>query len=137
MFSIGELSAQTEVKIPTIRYYEKMQLLPKSSRTAGNQRRYSQSALDQLVFIKHARDLGFSLNAISKLIAMNSLNQNDCSEIDKLAKDHLELVRTKLALLKKLETELVRMTSMCKNDQIEQCYVIESLANHELCLKEH
>ena len=77
-----------------------MQLLPEPIRTAGNQRRYSQSALDQLVFIKHARDLGFSLNAISKLIAMNSLNQNDCSEIDKLAKDHLELVRTKLALLK-------------------------------------
>lgn len=137
MFSIGEISAKTGVKIPTIRYYEKMSLMSEPNRTLGNQRRYSQSALDQLIFIKHARDLGFSLNSISKLIALSKSKQKDCGEIDTLAKQHLEQVRTKLSLLKSLESELLRMISGCNNKQNEKCYVIESLASHELCSKAH
>ena len=137
MFSIGEISAKAGVKIPTIRYYEKMSLMSEPNRTLGNQRRYSQSALDQLVFIKHARDLGFSLNSISKLIALSKSKQKDCGEIDTLAKQHLEQVQTKLSLLKSLESELLRMISGCSNDQIEKCYVIESLASHDLCPKAH
>ena len=137
MFSIGEMSAKAGVKIPTIRYYEKMTLMPEPNRTLGNQRRYSQSALDQLVFIKHARELGFTLNTISMLIDLGKSQQKNCSEIDSLAKDHLEQVRTKLSLLKSLEAELIRITSGCNDEQIEKCYVIESLANHEFCAKAH
>ena len=87
MFSIGELSAKTGVKIPTVRYYEKMNLMSEPLRTPGNQRRYSQSSLDQLVFIKHARELGFPLNSISKLIALSSPQQKGCVEIDNLMND--------------------------------------------------
>jgi DNA-binding transcriptional MerR regulator len=137
MFSIGEISAKTGVKITTIRYYEKMTLMLEPIRTSGNQRRYPKSALDQLVFIKHARDLGFSLNSIRKLIDMSKSQKKDCDKIDKLAKEHLEQVRAKLSLLKSLETELIRMTSGCDKDQLGKCYVIESLASHELCSKAH
>ena len=68
MFSIGKLAIATDCKIPTIRYYEKIGLLPPAQRSAGNQRLYSQANLQQLKFIRHARELGFALPAIRQLI---------------------------------------------------------------------
>ncbi len=70
MFSIGELSRRTKVKVPTIRYYEEMGLLAEAERTSGNQRRYDKAGLERLSFIRHARDLGFSIEAISSLIEL-------------------------------------------------------------------
>ncbi len=70
MFSIGELSKRTKVKVPTIRYYEEMGLLAAPERTEGNQRRYDMAGLERLSFIKHSRDLGFSIEAISDLIEL-------------------------------------------------------------------
>ena len=58
MYSIGELSRRTGVKVPTIRYYEQMGLMPEGERTQGNQRRYRRDELERLAFIRHARDLG-------------------------------------------------------------------------------
>ena len=68
MFSIGQLSKQTGVKVPTIRYYEQVGLLVSAGRTDGNQRRYDKEGLERLGFIRHARDLGFSIEAITALI---------------------------------------------------------------------
>lgn len=137
MYSIGELAAAVGVKIPTIRYYEKIELMYEPARSSGNQRQYSQAALERLMFIKHARELGFSLNSISSLMSLSQSSQDDCGEINKLAQDHLHQVRTKLSLLTKLESELVRMTIGCQNGQVEKCYVIESLTKHEFCLDSH
>ena len=137
MFSIGELSNKVGIKIPTIRYYEQQHLMPAPNRSMGNQRRYSQAELDRLSFIKHARDLGFSLKAITNLISLHHNKSEDCQEINLLAKAHLSQVQHKLVLLKRLESELVRMVDGCDNDQAGSCYIIESLAKHELCLDEH
>lgn len=57
MYSIGELSRRTGVKVPTIRYYEQIGLLPEAERSSGNQRLYSRKAMERLAFIRHARDL--------------------------------------------------------------------------------
>ena len=137
MFTIGELSAQVGVKIPTIRYYEKMGLLAEPSRSSGNQRRYTQTELEQLGFIKHARDLGFPLDAIRSLIDLSRTTQDDCSAVDEIASRHLQQVRNRLSLLHKLETELERIVGGCQAGVVEKCYVIESLAHHELCLGSH
>jgi DNA-binding transcriptional MerR regulator len=137
VYSIGELSAAVGVKIPTIRYYEKIKLMSQPARSQGNQRQYSQAALERLVFIKHARELGFSLKSIRSLMTLSQSKQGDCSEINRLAEDHLSQVRMKLNLLEKLESELVRMTIGCQSGQVEQCYVIESLNNHEHCQESH
>ena len=72
MLSIGQLSRRTGVKVPTIRYYEQVGLMPSAGRTEGNQRRYDQDGLERLGFIRHARDLGFSLEDIKSLIALQS-----------------------------------------------------------------
>jgi DNA-binding transcriptional MerR regulator len=69
-FSIGELSRRTAVKVPTIRYYEQIGLLPEPPRTEGQQRRYDKDAVARLAFIRHARELGFDLDAIRTLMSL-------------------------------------------------------------------
>ena len=136
MFSIGELSKQTGVKIPTIRYYEKMGLIDMPDRSIGNQRRYSQQGLERLASIRHARDLGFSISDIRELNALSQHLQNPCGDAHGIAARHLESVKARIAKLKRLERELKRIAA-CKADSISQCAVIETLANHALCEGEH
>jgi len=136
MLSIGELSRQTGVKIPTIRYYEQMSLITAPERSAGNQRRYSRTELGRLSFIKHARDLGLTIEDIRELLTLSAQPEMPCAEANKIAANHLAAIRTRIARLQSLEAELSRM-STCSADNIKDCYVIESLSNHGLCAKNH
>ena len=113
MFSIGTLSKRTGVKVPTIRYYEQIDLLPPPDRTEGNQRRYSQSQADRLGFIRHARDLGFSLDAIRALIDLHEHPDQSCGEATRIATDQLNDVREKITRLHRLEQELARISTAC------------------------
>ena len=138
MFSIGELSKRTKVKIPTIRYYEEMGLLAEAERTTGNQRRYDKEGLERLSFIRHARDLGFSIEAISSLIELQEHPDRSCKEATNIAVTQLADVRSKIKRLKTLEKELGRISKGCDGDGMsEDCYVLASLADHGLCSREH
>ncbi|SMH26426.1 MerR family transcriptional regulator [Mesorhizobium australicum] len=137
MFTIGDLSRQTSVKVPTIRYYEQMGLMTAAERSEGNQRRYESRDRDRLSFIKHARDLGFTIEAIRELLALNAHPESPCVDAHHIADRQLQLVRNKIAKLRRLEKELDRITTRCDGDHIKDCYVIESLANHELCRSDH
>ena len=138
MFSIGELSKRTKVKVPTIRYYEEMGLLAEAERTRGNQRRYDKAGLERLSFIRHARDLGFSIEAISSLIELQDHPDRSCSAASQIASSHLADVRDKIKRLKLLEKELSRISSGCDGNGLsENCYVLASLADHDLCSMEH
>ncbi|MCK0119218.1 helix-turn-helix domain-containing protein [Loktanella sp. F6476L] len=138
MFSIGELSKRTKVKVPTIRYYEEMGLLPEAERTSGNQRRYDQAGLERLSFIRHARDLGFSIEAISSLIELQEHPDRSCKTATDIASSQLEDVRAKIKRLKTLEKELSRISKGCDGEGVsEDCYVLASLADHKLCGNEH
>ena len=105
MFSIGELSRRTKVKVPTIRYYEEMGLLVEAERTSGNQRRYDKAGLERLSFIRHARDLGFSIEAILSLIELQEHPDRSCQAATKIAVAQLADVRAKVKKLKALERE--------------------------------
>jgi len=134
MFSIGDLSKLTKVKIPTIRYYEQVGLLPTAERTDGNQRRYSTSGLERLSFIKHSRDLGFSIDAISSLIELQSHPDRTCQAATDIAVAQLLDVRQKIRKLRALEKELKRITSGCNGESTAaECYILASLADHGLC----
>ncbi len=137
MFSIGEASKLVGLKVPTIRYYEQAGLMPVARRTLGNQRTFSQADIDKLLFIKHARELGFSIKSIFSLLQLSSSNQKDCQEIDQIARSNLEKVRDKIALLTSLKNELERMLLGCNSGAVDNCYVVESLARHELCFEDH
>lgn len=137
IFSIGDLSRKTGVKVPTIRYYEQMGLVSAPSRSEGNQRRYSQTELECLSFIKHARDLGLSIQAIRELMDLSAHPESPCTHADQIAQAHLSDVRARISQLKRLEAELERIVEGCKGDHVSECYVIHSLADHSLCTTEH
>jgi len=138
MYSIGELSKRTKVKVPTIRYYEEMGLLTVPERTDGNQRRYDKDGLERLSFIRHARNLGFSIDSILSLIELQEHPDRSCQAANEIADSQLAGVRAKIRKLKALEKELVRISKGCDGDGVsEHCYVLASLADHKLCDREH
>jgi DNA-binding transcriptional MerR regulator len=128
-FPIGELSRRTQVKVPTIRYYERIGLLPPPPRTEGQQRRYDKSALARLAFIRHARELGFDLDAIRTLLSLQDSPDQPCAAADRIAKDRLVEVESRIAALDALRTELRRMIDECASGRVAECRVIETLAD--------
>lgn len=135
-FSIGDLAARTGAKVETIRYYEKAGLMPHSIRTAGNHRAYAQSHVDRLAFIRHGRELGFPLDGIRALLALADDPAQPCAAVDAIARRHLDEVRSRIARLQALETELARMVRQCGRGRVADCRVIEVLADqtHSQCL---
>lgn len=137
MYSIGEVSKKVGIKVPTLRYYEQVGLIPEPERSLGKQRRYSGTDVERLLFIKHARQLGFSLANITGLIELNENTTGHCDQIHELAESQLVKVQTRLKLLKGLEKELKRIVLGCSSGQVEACYVIRSLSHHEWCESDH
>lgn len=137
MFSIGMLSRKAGVKVPTIRYYEQIALLAMAERTTGGQRRYRARDIEQLNFIRHARDLGLGIEAIRDLLRLSANGENPCADADRIAHEHLAGVKEKIKHLRRLEKELKRIVSQCSGGRVGECYVIQSLADHGLCSDEH
>lgn len=136
MFSIGEMARRSGVKVPTIRYYEQMELLAAPGRTEGNQRRYGDADLDRLTFIRHARDLGMGIEAIRELIELSARPDRPCGQVDRIAADHLASVRGRIERLRRLEAELERIAS-CSAATVGECEVLKALGEHEQCAGEH
>ena len=137
MVPIGKLSAATGVKVPTIRYYEQIGLLPEPGRSAGNQRLYGRQAQERLAFIRHARDLGFPLEAIRELLSLSDDPAHPCEAADEIARRQLRAVNARIARLTALQAELERMVEHCARGTIADCRVIEVLGNHALCTEDH
>ena len=134
--TIGQLSQRTGCKVPTIRFYEQQGLLAPTGRTAGNQRRYGREQVERLAFIRHGRDLGFPLEAIRELLSFQDEPEQDCAEADRLARQHLQDVESRLRRLQALKDELERIVSACKGGAIGDCRVMACLADHSLCRSE-
>lgn len=127
--SIGELSRRAEVKIPTIRYYEQIGLLPETGRTEGKQRRYGRRAVARLAFIRHARELGFEVDAIRTLLSLQDDPDQSCACADEIAKARLVEVEKRIASLTALRRELRKMVEECACGRVGECRVIETLAD--------
>ncbi len=134
--TIGQLARETGAKPQTIRYYEEIGLLARPPRTAGNQRRYGPRDAERLSFIRHSRDLGFSLEAIRQLLSLADDPERSCEAADLIASAQLEQVRSRIARLASLELELERMLSQCRGELIADCRVIEVLADHGKCFSD-
>lgn len=131
--SIGAAARASGVKVPTIRFYEQIGLMPPLLRTEGNRRLYGPAELRRLSFIRHARELGFEIEAIRELLALQDRPDQSCAAADEIARARLVEVRRRLASLKALEAELERMVGECSHGQVAQCRVIEVLADHDEC----
>ena len=131
--SIGALSKASGVKVPTIRFYEQISLLPLPPRTQSNRRTYGNQDVQRLSFIRHARELGFELDDIRTLLSMAAEPQASCHQADSIARHHLAGIDLRIARLNALREELQRMVDACGGGQVCDCRVIEVLADHGQC----
>jgi len=124
---IGMLSERTGCHIETIRYYERVGLLPKTPRTEGGYRLYRIDHLKRLNFIRRARELGFSLDEVRTLLRLADHPDKSCQEVRDLAATHLEEVQVKLADLKIMERVLKAMIARCADGTLPDCPLIDTL----------
>ena len=126
-FLIGEISRRTGVNIETIRYYERIEVMPKPKRSEGGQRLYNESQLNRLGFIKRSRELGFSLKEICALLTLVDSGEMTCGEVHALTIEHLKEVRSKIADLRKLERALKNLAAQCSLGDVSDCPIVETL----------
>lgn len=132
--SIGQLALLCGCKVRTIRYYEQSGLLPPARRSGGNQRLYTPEHGVRLLFIRHCREFGFSLEQIREMLQLGEEAGRSCGEIDQIARRRLEEVKEKIQRLQGLQTELERIISSCRGGTVVSCRILSSLADHGQCL---
>jgi MerR family mercuric resistance operon transcriptional regulator len=126
---IGELSRRTGCNIETIRYYERIALLPAPARSAGRYRVYDAADVRRLAFIRRARELGFTVDAVRALLALSANDgQSACAEVRELAAGHLAEVRAKIADPQAMERVLADAVRRCASGELPGCPVIEALS---------
>ena len=124
--SIGSLSERTGVNIETIRYYERIGLVPKPPRSGGGHRLYGKEDAKRLAFIRRCRELGFSLDEVRTLLAL--ADHSSCAKVKDLTLRHTADVRRKITDLKKLERALVELAVACGSGQRRRCPIIDVLS---------
>jgi DNA-binding transcriptional MerR regulator len=124
---IGVASARSGVKVPTIRYYEQIGLLPKPTRTKTNRRWYGAPDLRRLVFIRHAREMGFEIDAIRTLLTLQDNPDQSCEAVDAIVRVRLGEVERRIEILLTLKAGLERMIADCSKGRVAECRVIEML----------
>jgi MerR family mercuric resistance operon transcriptional regulator len=130
-FSIGELARATGVGVETIRYYERIGLLTRPERTAGNYRSYSLSAERRLQFVRRARGMGFTVEQVRSLLTLADRSAQECGEVDAMARVHLEAIDQKITALEALRGELQDLVDHCNRSTIADCRIIRSLQGAE------
>lgn len=129
-YAIGELARRAGYAVQTVRYYEQTGLMPEPPRTEGRQRRYGEAHLSRLLFIRHARDLGFEVEDVRSLLTLTAHPDQPCASVDAIAKTHLASIDSKIARLTALRAEVKRMLTQCKRGRIADCRVTDALAGH-------
>jgi DNA-binding transcriptional MerR regulator len=129
VLTIGRLARLTDVKAPTIRFYEQIGVLPEPDRTMSDRRVYDVAAVQRLSFIKHARQLGFSIEAIRALLELTDNPDRPCDEANALATEQLAEVEAKISRLEALRAELRRMVKADCHGRAGDCRVIEALSD--------
>lgn len=129
-YTIGQLASSAGVNVETVRYYERRGLISQPLRPPQGHRQYSADTLEQLLFIKRAQQLGFSLQEIATLMA---LGEGQCREVRSLAENKLSMVRHKIHDLQRLETVLDGLVSQCRNNVDDtSCPIVKSIQpNHD------
>ena len=126
--AIGELSRQTGCNVETVRYYERIGLLPKPSRR-GTYRQYDAEDVGRLAFVRRARELGFKLAEVRTLLELAAGSPEPCAEIREIAAIHLIDVRARLADLQAMERALAQAVQRCDAGDFPGCPVISALSS--------
>ena len=125
--SIGKLSQLTGVNIETIRYYEKVKVLPVASRAENGRRMYGPTERRILAFVRRSRELGFSLDEVRALLRLGGPEKASCREVREIAAHHLDDIRAKIGDLRKLERLLTKTVAQCTGTTAPECPVLDIL----------
>ena len=131
MWKIGELAKRAGLGAETVRYYEKVGVLPPAERAANGYRLYDESHLKRLAFVKRSRELGFSLERVRSLLSLADDKSSTCRSVRALAEEHLEDVRKKIADLQAMERVLAAAVAPCPGDGSTDCPILETLFSQE------
>lgn len=130
MLNIGQAAAVSGVSAKMIRNYEAMGLLPAAPRTDAGYRQYGEADVQTLRFIRHARDLGFSLQAVGQLVGLWQDRQRPSRDVKALAEAHIRELDAKARELLAMKATLEHLVRGCRGDDRPECPIIESLASH-------
>ncbi len=126
--TIGQLAKQTGVGIETIRFYENKGLIPEPPRTAAGYRQYPDDSLKRVCFIRHAKELGFSLKEIKELLALRASPKANCAKVRKEAEQKRWEIEQKIEALTKMKTALDELINQCDgNAAASICPILKSL----------
>lgn len=124
--AIGELSRRTGVNIETIRYYEKVKVLPSPPRTSSGRRVYGSAEVRTLSFIRRARELGFTLDQVRELLRLVDRGYS-CGEVRDLTRNHIADIGAKIADLRRIERLLKKTSAQCAGGKVPACRVVDAL----------
>ena len=125
--NIGQAARQTGLSAKMIRYYESIELLPRAGRTESGYRQYGAQDLHRLAFINRARDLGFSLEEVSKLLTLWQDRQRASADVKAMAAGHIDELNSKIAELSSLRDSLQELMEHCHGDQRPDCPILKDL----------
>ncbi|MCV2370848.1 Cu(I)-responsive transcriptional regulator [Roseateles oligotrophus] len=129
MLNIGQAASASGVSAKMIRHYEAVGLLPAALRTESGYRQYGDADLQTLRFIRHSRDLGFSIPEISQLLGLWQDRSRPSREVKALALMHIQALETKAQELLAMKASLEHLVHCCHGDERPECPIIDSLAN--------
>ncbi|MGA3309607.1 MAG: helix-turn-helix domain-containing protein [Xanthobacteraceae bacterium] len=127
--TIGDLAKATNTKVETVRYYERIGLMPAPKRSASNYRTYDAGHVERLGFIRRSRALGFNLDQVRELLSLADDRSRPCEAIDEIARVHLAEIDRKLTDLKALRHELDALLRQCRHGVIAECQIIKALVS--------
>jgi len=129
-YFVGQLAKEAGINVETVRYYEKLKLFPKPKRKADSRYRiYDENDLKRLLFIKRAKELGFTLKEIKELFSLRIDSQAKCGDDKHLTEHKLKDVDNRIRDLKKIRGVLVKLIEQCVNEEIssDECPILESI----------
>jgi len=129
--TIGQVAEAAEVNIQTIRYYERRGLFPKPRRTPSGYRQYAEDAVGRLRFIKHAQELGFSLQEIQELLGLRVKHGAACDAVEQKTRAKIDVVEQKIRDLQRMRRTLEQLAEACTARRpTDECPILEALADH-------
>jgi MerR family transcriptional regulator, copper efflux regulator len=128
LFNIGQAAKVSGISAKMIRHYESVGLLPEASRTLSGYRQYSQKDIYTLNFIRHSRDLGFSITQIESLLSLWQDPQRPSSKVKELATAHVDALNQKIQSLVSIKSELQKLVHCCQGDDRPECPILDQLS---------
>lgn len=128
LYNIGQAAKASGISTKMIRHYEEVGLLPAASRTFSGYRTYNHQDVHMLRFIRHARDLGFSIKQIGDLLSLWRDKNRPSSKVKSLASEHIEMLNQKIQELNNMKAALMRLVSCCHGDERPDCPILDELA---------